>query len=95
MRKKKSATPIREQARQSPSSQGKESRLSTPLEVGGGTGAVASKRLATIDLGSNSIRLLVAEVFADGSYTILDDEKQTTRLAKGINPNNVSCSPTA
>lgn len=42
------------------------------------------KRLAAIDVGSNSIRLLVAEVAADGSYRVLDDEKQTTRLAHGL-----------
>ena len=42
------------------------------------------KRLAAIDVGSNSVRLLVAEVAADGTYRILDDEKQTTRLARGL-----------
>lgn len=42
------------------------------------------KRLAAIDVGSNSIRLLVTEVAADGTYRILDDEKQTTRLARGL-----------
>jgi exopolyphosphatase/guanosine-5'-triphosphate,3'-diphosphate pyrophosphatase len=41
-------------------------------------------RLAAIDVGSNSVRLLVAEVAADGSYRVLDDEKQTTRLAAGL-----------
>jgi exopolyphosphatase/guanosine-5'-triphosphate,3'-diphosphate pyrophosphatase len=46
--------------------------------------AAAGKRLAAIDVGSNSIRLLVTEVGADGSYRILDDEKQTTRLARGL-----------
>lgn len=43
-----------------------------------------AKRLAAIDVGSNSIRLLVTEVAPDGSYRILDDEKQTTRLAGGL-----------
>jgi exopolyphosphatase/guanosine-5'-triphosphate,3'-diphosphate pyrophosphatase len=43
-----------------------------------------SKRLAAIDIGSNSIRLLVAEATPDGNYRILDDEKQTTRLANGM-----------
>lgn len=51
--------------------------------------AGTSRRLATVDLGSNSIRLLVAEVLPDGGYTILDDEKQTTRLAKGIDRTGV------
>jgi exopolyphosphatase/guanosine-5'-triphosphate,3'-diphosphate pyrophosphatase len=43
-----------------------------------------TKRLAAIDIGSNSIRLLVAEVTPDGPYRVLDDEKQTTRLAQGL-----------
>lgn len=43
-----------------------------------------SRRLAAIDIGSNSIRLLVAEASADGTYRILDDEKRTTRLAHGL-----------
>jgi exopolyphosphatase/guanosine-5'-triphosphate,3'-diphosphate pyrophosphatase len=41
-------------------------------------------RLAAIDVGSNSIRLIVAEVEDDGSYRILDDERETTRLAAGL-----------
>jgi exopolyphosphatase/guanosine-5'-triphosphate,3'-diphosphate pyrophosphatase len=40
--------------------------------------------LAAVDIGSNSVRLLVAEVAADGTYRVLDDEKQTTRLAHGL-----------
>jgi len=44
----------------------------------------ASRRLAAIDIGSNSIRLLVAEAQPDGTYRILDDEKRTTRLARGL-----------
>ncbi len=49
---------------------------STPLGAG--------RRLAAIDIGSNSIRLLVAEAQPDGTYRILDDEKRTTRLARGL-----------
>jgi exopolyphosphatase/guanosine-5'-triphosphate,3'-diphosphate pyrophosphatase len=42
-------------------------------------------RLAGIDIGSNSIRLLVAEVDPAGSdYRVLDDHKETTRLAQGL-----------
>ena len=38
-------------------------------------------RLAAIDIGSNSLRLVVAEAQRDGHYRILDEEKETTRLA--------------
>jgi exopolyphosphatase / guanosine-5'-triphosphate,3'-diphosphate pyrophosphatase len=42
------------------------------------------KRLAAIDIGSNSVRLMVAEARAGGDYRILDDHKETTRLAHGL-----------
>ncbi len=42
------------------------------------------RRLAVIDVGSNSIRLVVAEVRADGTYKILDQEKRMTRLGQGL-----------
>jgi exopolyphosphatase/guanosine-5'-triphosphate,3'-diphosphate pyrophosphatase len=38
-------------------------------------------RLAAIDIGSNSLRLIVAEGLRDGNYRVLDEEKETTRLA--------------
>lgn len=41
-------------------------------------------RLAAIDVGTNSIRLIVAEAYADGSYRVLDDEKEITRLGRGL-----------
>ncbi len=43
-----------------------------------------ARRLAAIDVGTNSVRLIVAEAQADGSYRVLDDEKEITRLGKGL-----------
>jgi exopolyphosphatase/guanosine-5'-triphosphate,3'-diphosphate pyrophosphatase len=43
-----------------------------------------ARRIAAIDVGTNSIRLTVAEVSGDGRYRILDDEKETTRLGRGL-----------
>lgn len=41
-------------------------------------------RLAAIDIGTNSVRLIIAEALRGGKYRILDDEKQTTRLGKNL-----------
>lgn len=41
-------------------------------------------RLAAIDVGTNSIRLMVAEARPDGGYRVLDDEKAVTRLGAGL-----------
>jgi len=42
------------------------------------------RRLAAIDIGTNSIRLVVAKVSADGSYKVMDDEREVTRLGAGL-----------
>lgn len=42
------------------------------------------KRLAAIDIGTNSIRCIVVEVDHQGRYTILDDEKATVRLGENL-----------
>jgi exopolyphosphatase/guanosine-5'-triphosphate,3'-diphosphate pyrophosphatase len=42
------------------------------------------RRLAAIDVGTNSIRLIVVEAHGDGIYRVLDDEKETTRLGAGL-----------
>src|SRR5438034_516939 len=41
-------------------------------------------RLAAIDIGTNSIRLIVAEPLRGGSYRILDEEKESTRLGEKL-----------
>lgn len=42
------------------------------------------RRIAAIDVGTNSVRLIVAEDQPDGSYRVLDDEKELTRLGRGL-----------
>lgn len=41
-------------------------------------------RLAAIDIGSNSIRLVVAEADGEQGYRVLDEEREMTRLGKGL-----------
>lgn len=43
-----------------------------------------AKRLAAIDIGTNSIRCIVVEVIGDGAYRILDDEKASVRLGESL-----------
>src|SRR5215831_8703513 len=42
-------------------------------------------RLAAIDIGSNSSRLIVAEPLRGGNYRILDEERESTRLGRALN----------
>jgi exopolyphosphatase/guanosine-5'-triphosphate,3'-diphosphate pyrophosphatase len=42
------------------------------------------KRYACIDIGSNTILMLIAEASADGSLNILHDIGETTRLGRGL-----------
>ncbi len=46
--------------------------------------ASAGTRIAAIDVGSNSIRLVVAEVLSSGGYRVLDEERENTRLAAAM-----------
>jgi exopolyphosphatase/guanosine-5'-triphosphate,3'-diphosphate pyrophosphatase len=41
-------------------------------------------RIAAIDVGSNSVRLVVAEVLHSGGYRVLDEERENTRLAAAL-----------
>ena len=41
-------------------------------------------RLAAIDIGSNSIRLVVAEAQRQGRYRVLDEEREATRLGRSL-----------
>jgi exopolyphosphatase/guanosine-5'-triphosphate,3'-diphosphate pyrophosphatase len=48
------------------------------------SGDGARPRFAAIDVGTNSVRLVVAEVEPDGNYRVLDEEPQMTRLGRGF-----------
>ncbi len=41
-------------------------------------------RLAAIDIGTNSVRLIVAEPLRGGTYRILDEEREATRLGRSL-----------
>jgi exopolyphosphatase/guanosine-5'-triphosphate,3'-diphosphate pyrophosphatase len=45
---------------------------------------VNTKRLAAIDIGTNSIRCIVVEADNKGGYRVLDDEKSTVRLGEDL-----------
>jgi exopolyphosphatase/guanosine-5'-triphosphate,3'-diphosphate pyrophosphatase len=46
--------------------------------------APSGTRIAAVDVGSNSVRLVVAEVLATGGYRVLDEERENTRLAGSL-----------
>ena len=41
-------------------------------------------RLGAIDIGSNSVRLIVAEALRGGNYRIIDEEREPTRLGRSV-----------
>lgn len=45
---------------------------------------MTKKRLAAIDIGTNSIRCIIVEPDMSGSFRVLDDEKSTVRLGEGL-----------
>jgi len=46
--------------------------------------AEMTSRLGAIDIGSNSVRLMVVEVLRGGTYRILDEEREPTRLGRSV-----------
>ncbi len=49
------------------------------------------KRLAAIDIGTNSIRCIVVEACGESGYRILDDEKAEVRLGAGLYRSGAIC----
>lgn len=46
------------------------------------------KNIAVIDIGSNSMRVLVYEIYKNNSFKIIDEEKRMTRLGQFIDETN-------
>ena len=46
-------------------------------------------RIAAIDIGTNSIRCIIAEASKEGAYKIVDDEKATVRLGEKLSKTGV------
>src|SRR5207247_2624525 len=44
----------------------------------------ALPRLAAVDIGTNSLRLVFAEIQPDGTYRVLDEDREMTRLGRGL-----------
>ena len=58
-------------------------RLSWRSQVQRGVGIAVMSKLAVLDIGTNSIHMVLAEVESDFSYKILDRFKDVTRLGDG------------
>ena len=52
--------------------------------------SIAIKRIAAIDLGTNSFHAVIVDIFSDGSFRRIDDLKEMVELAKGGLGNGLS-----
>ncbi|MGQ0767123.1 MAG: Ppx/GppA phosphatase family protein [Gemmatimonadota bacterium] len=52
-----------------------------------------SVRLGAIDIGSNSIRMIVADVTPDGRIRVIDEMKAAPRLGSGVDMNGILSEP--
>lgn len=46
-----------------------------------------NQRIAIIDLGSNSARLIIVEIYANGSYNLIYHQKDAVRLGQEADKN--------
>ena len=42
------------------------------------------ERIGIIDLGSNTARLVIADIFAEGHYAVVDELKESVRLGQDM-----------
>jgi exopolyphosphatase/guanosine-5'-triphosphate,3'-diphosphate pyrophosphatase len=55
-----------------------------PAGAPGGASLLSTMRLCAIDVGSNTVRLLVADVLGDGAWRIADQDQTITRLGENL-----------
>src|SRR5258705_7653338 len=55
-----------------------------PAGAPGGALSLWAMRLCAIDIGSNTVRLLVADVIDDGTWRIADENQTITRLGENL-----------
>lgn len=48
-----------------------------------------TERIAIIDLGSNSARLIVMHIYANGAYNLVYHQKETVRLSEGMGKSHI------
>lgn len=66
------------------------SKISNVIISGSFGQIVPIKRLAAIDLGTNSFHAVIADVYSDGSFRTLDTLKEMVELAKGAGEHRIS-----
>jgi exopolyphosphatase/guanosine-5'-triphosphate,3'-diphosphate pyrophosphatase len=59
----------------------------------GPSAASGPKRLGAIDIGSNSIRMIIADVWRDGRIRVVDEMKAAPRLGSGVDMNGILSDP--
>ena len=50
---------------------------------------ILNKKIAIIDLGSNSIRMNIMNINELGGYSIYESAKETVRLSEGLNEDHL------
>src|SRR5262249_26093600 len=58
-------------------------RMESESKPNGGTNGAGEHIVGFIDLGTNSVRLLLVRINANHSYTVLAEQKETVRLGEG------------
>ena len=47
------------------------------------------QRIAIIDIGSNSARLVISHIYTSGAYNMVYNQKEALRLSQKVNDNNL------